>query len=151
MALVKINPTLARFPKNNFFTDSIWNEDFFKPFFNDAVFEKNTPAVNVAERKDAFVLEIAAPGLDKADFKVSLEKDLLTVSVKRETENDQPQEEVTYRRREFTYNHFERTFKLPKSVDSGKIGAKYENGILFLDLPKKEQEIEQPPREIEIG
>ena len=95
------------------------------------------------------MLELAAPGLNKEDFKINLEKDLLSVSVKRETEADNT--DVTYRRREFTFASFERSFKLPKTVDADKIGAKYENGILFLTLPKMEQAIEKPAREIEIG
>ena len=149
MALVKINPALNRFPKGNAFMDGFWNEDYFKPFFNDAIFEKNSPAVNVIENGNNFVLELAAPGLGKEDFKVNLEKDLLTVSATRETESETT--EVNYRRREFSFSNFERAFKLPKTVDTEKIDAKYENGILFLTLPKMEIAIEKPAREIEIG
>ncbi len=96
------------------------------------------PAVNIKEEKDKFVLELAAPGMKKDDFKINLDNYQLTISA--ETRNEKKEKEDSYTRREFVYNSFSRTFTLPKTIDIDKIKADYRNGILDIVLPKKEEE-----------
>lgn len=108
----------------------------------------STPRVNILENKDSWDLSFALPGIKKEDININVEKDLLTVShiVKREEG-----EEFIYNRREFDYSGFERSFNLPDSVDAEKIKAKMENGILTINLPKKDDAIDKGPREIKIS
>ncbi|VAW28728.1 hypothetical protein MNBD_BACTEROID07-1123 [hydrothermal vent metagenome] len=96
------------------------------------------PAVNIKEEKDKFVLELAAPGMKKDDFKINLDNYQLTISA--ETKNEKKEKEDSYTRREFVYNSFSRSFTLPKTIDIDKIKADYRNGILDIVLPKKEEE-----------
>jgi len=98
--------------------------------------KRNVPAVNIYEQDDSFVLELAAPGLSKADFKISLEKHQLTIS-SADIDHEKTAEEKKYRRKEFSFTNFKRTFTLPKSVDTEQIVAKYENGLLILTLNKR--------------
>lgn len=127
----------------------------FDDFFKDVTttvgrdnFAASRPAVNIVENKDGFALELAAPGLTRDDFNVSVEKNTLTISASKETEQD---EEGKYRRREFSYFSFKRSFHLPESIDANNISAKYENGVLSLQLAKKEEAKEKPVRTIEIA
>ena len=96
------------------------------------------PAVNIKEENDKFVLEMAAPGLKKDDFKINLDNYQLTISA--ETKDEKKEKEDNYTRREFIYNSFSRSFTLPKTIDIEKIKADYKNGVLNLVLPKKEEE-----------
>ncbi|MEM6269945.1 MAG: Hsp20/alpha crystallin family protein [Bacteroidota bacterium] len=154
MKIAKFNPR----PNTNFVMDRFFNEDFFKPFFDDEflrpsfrnhVFGATVPFVNIAETTDSFRIEVAAPGQEKDDFKVNLDKNLLKISVKNETNPDASKD--NYRRREFNFSSFERSFRLPETVDRDKIDAKYINGVLNIILPKLEAAIEKPARDIEIG
>lgn len=106
------------------------------------------PAVNVLEKDDAFVIELAAPGLNKADFNIKVENDVLTIAAKKEVT---PKEGEKYTRKEFNYTQFTRTFQLPETVDTTQITAAFENGILTLNLAKKEEAKVQPARAIAIG
>lgn len=134
----------------NFF-DGFFREDAFRPFFKECGPECNhtVPAVNIKETKDGFQIDLAAPGLSKGDFKINLEKEILTISVKQEVATDNEAE--TYRIREFSFNSFERSFRLPKTVDTEGIKARYKSGVLLLTLPKLEEAVEKGPREIEIN
>ncbi|GMT45610.1 MAG: heat-shock protein [bacterium] len=96
------------------------------------------PAVNIKEENDKFVLELAAPGMKKEDFKINLDNYQLTISA--ETKSEKKEKEDSYTRREFVYNSFSRSFTLPKTIDIDKIKADYRNGILDIVLPKKEEE-----------
>lgn len=95
------------------------------------------PAVNVMETPDAFKLEVAAPGFEKTNFQINVENDHLTISGQREDAQPAEGEKVT--RREFRYASFQRSFKLPKTVNHEAIVAVYENGILNITIPKKEE------------
>jgi HSP20 family protein len=107
------------------------------------------PAVNVLESEDSFKIELAAPGLKKEDFKVNIHENTLTISTENKTETE---EKVgKYTRKEFNYASFKRSFTLPKSVDGEKIVASYNDGILGLELPKKEEAKPKEPRLIEIA
>jgi HSP20 family protein len=126
--------------KNNNFSPTIM-DDFFKPWnsWAESGFEKrfSVPSVNITENKDDYKIAIAAPGLDKHDFKIDIGGNLLTVSAEKEEKKDE--KEKTFTRREYNYSSFSRTFTLPDGVNADKIDATYENGELRLSLPKKEE------------
>ena len=103
--------------------------------------------VNIRETKEGYVLDVVAPGLEKSDFKVSLDKNVLTVSAERKTESRQEEEKTV--RREFSFRSFSRSFRLDEGIDAAAIQAKYENGILQLTLPKRE-ELKLVPKDISI-
>jgi HSP20 family protein len=104
--------------------------------------------VNIRETKEGYVLDVVAPGLEKQDFKVSLDKQVLTVSAERRTESRKDDEKTV--RREFSFRSFSRAFRLDEGIDASAIQARYENGILQLTLPKRE-ELKALPKEISIG
>jgi HSP20 family protein len=107
------------------------------------------PAVNIIESKDDFRIEVAAPGLDKADFRINIENHVLTISA--EKEEKQEAKEEHFMRREFNYSTFSRSFTLPDSMDTEKINAKHKDGVLNVIIPKKEEAKEKPARTINIS
>jgi len=117
-------------------------EDFFKPWnerFTGNIWGKmmTVPAVNIVENDDLFRISLAAPGLTKDDFHIHLEGSMLTISCEKEEKKEEKNERMT--RNEYNFTSFERTFTLPEDVNMEKIEAKYENGVLDLMLPKKEE------------
>ncbi len=107
------------------------------------------PSVNIRETADTFDIEVAAPGMDKKDFRITLEGNRLTISSSRD--NTQENTDERYTRREFSYQSFTRSFTLHKDVlDEQSITARYENGLLLLTIPKKEEARQKAPRMIEI-
>ncbi len=136
-------------------------ENFFGRDMND-FFNTNTsaisnvPAVNVVEHQDGFRIEVAAPGLKKEDFKLNLNHNNLSISAYQETQkeeqdnNHRSSDREKYTRREFSYSSFQRTFTLPTSVDADRIQATYTDGILKIEIPKREEAKVKPPRQIEI-
>ncbi|MGI8950868.1 MAG: Hsp20/alpha crystallin family protein [Chitinophagaceae bacterium] len=109
----------------------------------------NVPPVNIYESNDAYVVELVAPGLKKEDFKVNLEKGLLTISYEKKTENENGNKDLKTHRKEFSVTSFKRSFTVEDKIDADKIQAKYENGVLQIHLPKKE-EVKVSPKEITI-
>lgn len=108
------------------------------------------PLVNIRENVDSFEVEMAAPGMEKKDFKVTLEGNTLTISSQKEKEENENSEQ--YSRREFSYQSFVRSFILPKDVVKAEdISARYENGLLLLTVPKQEHVKQKGPRLIEIA
>ncbi|WP_104385453.1 Hsp20/alpha crystallin family protein [Sphingobacterium sp. HMA12] len=108
------------------------------------------PAVNIKENGDTFEVEVAAPGMAKDDFKVTLDGNLLTIASAKEEQNEEHKD--NYTRREFSYQSFQRGFELQKDVvDQDNIQARYENGMLRLTIPKKEEAKQKEPRLIEIS
>ncbi len=137
-------PTVSRFIDDDWNSLFDWNKkDFSFP-------SMTLPAVNVKETKEDFVLEIAAPGMKKEDFKIELKDNILTV--KSDFENEKIEKEgEKYTRKEFSYHSFQRSFNLnDQVVDDAKISAVYQDGILSLTLPKKEEVKEKPARSILI-
>jgi HSP20 family protein len=117
-------------------------EDFFKPWnewFNGGFFGKavSVPAVNITENKDDYKVSVAAPGLKKNDFKIDLEGNMLTISS--EKEESKEDKDARYTRKEYSYSSFRRSFALPEKVNQDKIEASYEDGVLKVMLPKKEE------------
>jgi HSP20 family protein len=144
--------TLMRFSKQNpSLFDRFFENDLFD-WSNRNYSNTNTtlPSVNIKESNEDFEVEVAAPGFTKTDFKIELNHDLLTVSSEKEIENEM-KEGQQFSLREFSYQSFSRSFTLPNSADSEKIGAKYENGILRIIIPKKEEARPKPARQIAIA
>ena len=134
MTVVKLNNR----PANGFnLLDNFFNElpTFFKDDFGTKA--QDFIPVNVKETKDAYELEIVAPGFEKNDFNINLEKKYLTVSAERKTETENKSEKQI--RREYSYHSFKRSFTIDEKVDAEKIDAKYVNGVLTLNLPRKEE------------
>lgn len=134
--------------------DPIFMNDFMEKTWLDLLHNKKPgenktiPAVNIIETEEEFRIEIAAPGMSKKDFNINVENDKLMVSsdlAKEEKEGE------TYSRREFNYASFQREFNFPNElVDENKINATYEDGILHIVLPKKEESKPKPSRNIEV-
>jgi HSP20 family protein len=114
-------------------------DDYFKPwkdFFDingGRTFTATVPAVNITEEKEQYKILVAAPGMDKDDFKINIENDVLTISAETEEEEETPT------RQEYNYSSFSRSFRLPASIVKDKVEAKYKDGILKLYLPKTEE------------
>jgi HSP20 family protein len=108
------------------------------------------PSVNIKESIEDFEVDLAAPGFGKNDFKIELNHDLLTISSEKKVDNE-TNDGQQFTCREFSYQSFSRSFTLPNTADSEKIGAKYENGILRLIIPKKEEAKPKPARQIAIS
>ena len=96
------------------------------------------PSVNIMENTDEFKVEVAVPGFDKGDFKIELDHDVLTISSEKQVENES-KEDVHFSKHEFSYQSFTRSFTLPHTADSERIDASYDKGILFVNIPKKEE------------
>ena len=108
------------------------------------------PSVNIKENTDEYIVEVAAPGFDKKDFNIEVENDTLIISSEKKINNEEKEDErVT--KREFSYQSFTRSFALPVLVEREKIKAKYDNGILNILIPKKEEAKPKPPKRIEIS
>lgn len=110
---------------------------------------KSTPAVNIYENNERFEIEIAAPGLDKEDFKIDLKDEYLMVySEKKDKKEEKEKGKVV--RTEFRYSTFQRSFALPKNIDVSAINATHKNGILKIELPKRVEQKDNNTRQIEI-
>jgi HSP20 family protein len=108
------------------------------------------PATNITENDQAFHLEMAVPGRSKEDFKINLEKDILTISAEhRKSEKSEEQEQQAFQMREFNQGDFCRSFSLPEAIDKDSIKAEYVNGILMITLPK--MEVVKTSKEIEVA
>jgi len=126
-------------------------DEIFKPDWNGGIqnFNTSVPAVNIKESETDFKLEVVAPGLKKEDFNIEIDQRTLSISSQLQTETEENNEK--YSRKEFTLNSFKRTFNLPETVNFDAIEANYENGILNLRLPKREEALPKPKRLIEIA
>ena len=133
--------TLVKFNNGQKNVVNPWLSDVFDSLINDSRlndrFVNKVPAVNIAETENEFHIELAVPGLKKDDFKISLEKHVLSVSAEKKTEN--VDESKKYSKREYSYNSFVRSFTLPETADSAKIDAEYTDGVLKLNVAKKEE------------
>ena len=149
MSLIKRNGLLpATFPA--LFDDFFGRELFNWGNSNFSSTSTTVPSVNIRENAEAFEVEVAAPGMQKSDFQIRLEGNTLMISSLREHQEEKKEE--NYSRREFSYQSFQRSFLLPKDVvDEDGISARYENGLLQLTIPKKEEARKKEPRLIAIG
>ena len=128
--------------------DEFLGWDLLSDFFD---FETgiSVPAVNIVEGKDDFRIELAAPGLDKKDFQIDVQNNMLIISSERQMEEEKKDEK--FMRREFSYSSFRRSFSLPQSVDNEKISASHKDGVLTIIIPKREEAREKPARKISIN
>jgi len=149
MTLVKRNnnyyPTFPSF-FDNFFNRNLMDWENWN--YSDT--NTTIPAVNVKEDNDKFQIEVAAPGMKKEDFRLKLENNVLTISSEKKDEKEVKKE--NYSRKEFSYQSFQRSFNLPEGqIQSENITAKYNDGILIIELPKREEVKPQPLKEITIS
>ena len=149
MSLIKFNNRRRLFPswtneglKNFLSSDDFFNNDFFEE-------DSLMPAMNVKEHDDDFEIEFAAPGFNKKDFEVTIDENILNVCGEKKHEVEEKEEDFT--RKEFSYNSFKRSITLPKSVNTDQeVKATYKNGILKLNLLKKEEAKTQQPKKVEV-
>jgi HSP20 family protein len=145
MTLIRNNSFLPRL-----FDDFLMRDLHNWDQLNNASRSTTLPSVNIVETPENFLVEMAVPGMKKQDFQLELDNEILKITSSKQEENELDQDH-RYLRREFSYQSFERTFSLPKSVvDQSKIEAKYQDGILRLMIPKREEAKAQAPRKIII-
>ncbi len=144
MTLVKYQPG---FPS---LFDRLFDDEFdFWNRRNFALTQTTMPSVNIKETSEGFEVEVAAPGFDKNDFNIEVDNDVLTISSEKQEEQEVKEDEK-FTKREFNYQSFTRSFTLPETVNGDKITAKYDNGILKINIPKKEEAKPKPARQIKI-
>ncbi len=153
--------TLKRYGEENLFPtfNSNLNDLFDMPFFNSPFFDTSSmwkdrslsrvPATNISETDKEFIVELAAPGMNKNDFHVDVDNNLLEIKVEKEEKANI--EKAQYTRREYDYSAFYRSFNLPETIQADNIKAEYENGILRVHLPKAEIAKKKPIKEISIS
>lgn len=132
-----------------------WMPDIFNDFFDNTWMERpkaTCPAINVLETPEAYQLELAAPGMTKADFDIHLDEDGdLVINMEKKVDAKHEQEKGHYVRREFSYSKFQQTMLLPEDSDREKISAKVENGVLTVNMPKvKKVEVEKARKQITV-
>ena len=144
MTLARLSDNLFPSLIDNFFEGNLMNWNF-------ASENSTMPAVNIKETDNEYLIDVAAPGLKKGDFKVNYDNGRLTISSEKKAEHEEKDSErIT--RKEFSYQSFQRTFSVPEDiVNAEKIGAKYEDGILHVTLPKYEEAKPKPAKEIKIS
>jgi HSP20 family protein len=140
----RLFPSLRNdFRANRFFMPDLF--DFDDDLFNT---DMTIPPANIIENQNNYRLDLSVPGMKKDDFKVDIEDGILTISSEKEEENNQ--DDKNYRRREFSYSSFSRSFTLSDNMDENNINAKYDNGMLHITIPKKEVTVSKPKKEISI-
>ncbi|MCE3227552.1 MAG: molecular chaperone Hsp20 [Bacteroidetes bacterium] len=132
------------FLANRFFMPRLFDLD--DDFWNSGV---NTPPANISETDKEYQLELSVPGVKRDDIKIDVEDGMITVSSEKEEESKD--ENKGYKRREFSYSSFSRSFQLPDNIDENNINAKYEDGMLCLTIPKKETAVSKPRKQIKIS
>ncbi len=139
------------FPELPALFDDFLTRDLFQLPFQATSKGNSIPAVNVKETESAFELEMAAPGMEKKDFKVELDQNTLVISAEKENKTEEKSEDGKYSRREFSYQSFKRSFNLPEDlVKSEEINANYKDGILHIMVPKKEPSKAKITKQISI-
>ena len=139
-------PTISRRSFRPFYMPNLFDDDFFSVIPNRTSL---TPAVNIRESEKNYILDLAIPGLDKKDLKIDINEDVLTISS--ETKNETEESSDGYKRKEFSFSTFTRSFWIPENVEREKIEANYKDGILSVELPKQEEEKNKITREVKIS
>ncbi|MBS1510303.1 MAG: Hsp20/alpha crystallin family protein [Bacteroidetes bacterium] len=134
-SLAKVNERMPLFFDDFFFKP--WNEWFD----NNGLMSRTmkVPAVNITEKKDEFLVSLAAPGLKKEDFNIDVDDNMLTISCEKEENKEEKEKDKKFSRREYSYASFSRSFTLPEEINKEKIEAVYQDGILKIALPRKEE------------
>ena len=143
-------PSIYSTNRNHGFFPSLFN-DFFNDSFLMPQFHSTSPAINVSEDEKGYQVEIAAPGMTKEDFKISLAGDDIVISMEKKLDNKDETKDKKYIRREFSYSKFEQRLMLPDNVERNRISARMTDGVLNIDIPKMApQEKAQECHSIEI-
>ncbi len=136
---------------NRSYVPAYWDDFFNDSFFNtcSAPAEKSaSPSVNVIENDQSFLIEVSVPGVAQKDLNINMENDVLTIST--EQKEQEESKNTRYLRREFSLTSFKRNFQLPETIDAEEVSARYEEGILIVELPKKEEVVQKVSRQIEV-
>lgn len=148
--LVRQNATL--FPSLPSLLEDFFSRDWADSTLANRTYSATLPAVNVRETNEDYIIEVAAPGMKRNEFKVELDNNVLTISSQREEKHEEHDESRNYTRREFNYQSFQRSFTLPENkVEGEKIAARYVDGILHITVPKKDDAKVKPIKQITIG
>jgi HSP20 family protein len=139
-------PTITRRSFRPFYMPNLFDDDFFPVTTNRTGL---MPAVNIREDEKKYFLDLAVPGIDRKDLKIDINDDVLTISS--ESKNESEESKDGYKRKEFSYSSFCRSFYIPENVDREKIEASYKEGILSIGLPKQEEEKNKVSRQISIS
>jgi HSP20 family protein len=126
--------------------DRLFNADKFHRNFSET--NSSSPLVNIKQAEDKYSVEMSVPGFDKNDFNIELNENELIISS--EKEENKEQEGEKYTRKEFSYQSFRRSFTLPETVDGDKISAQYKDGVLYVDIPKREEAKPKLPKQIAV-
>ena len=130
------NSPIDRFFGNDFF--DLWNGDKLETL----------PSLNITEEKNNYLIELAAPGLKKEDFNIDVQGNVVTISCDKETEHET--NETDFLRREYDFTSFSRSFTLPETADPNKIHAKYIDGVLHLEIPKRPETLKEKTQKIKV-
>lgn len=139
-------PTIMRRSFRPFYMPNFFDDDFLPSLSSRT---SSMPAVNIKEDEKNFVLDLAVPGMDKKDLKIDINEDVLTISS--EVQNETSEERDGYKKKEFNYSSFCRSFYIPENVNRDKIEANYKDGILTVTLPKMQEEKKNLSRQISIS
>jgi HSP20 family protein len=139
-------PTITKRSFRPFYMPNLFDDDFF-PVVSNRI--STMPAVNISEDEKYFKLELAIPGIDKKDLKIDINEDVLTISS--ETKNESEESKEGYKRKEFSYSSFCRSFYIPENVNRDNIEANYKDGVLSVALPKQEEEKNKITRQVSIS
>lgn len=132
------------------FNDEFLGNELLSSFFDNDDTRNTLPSANIKEDKDSFTIEVAAPGFNKQDFKINLNSSTLEISGEKKADCSNKHDKKSLRK-EFHYEAFSRSFTLPDTVDAEKIKASYTDGILNIEIPKREEAKVKPERQIEIA
>ena len=141
-------PTITTRSFRPFYMTNFFDGEF-SPMLSNNNARSTMPAVNIREDDKNYVLDFAIPGFDKKDLKIDMNEDVLTISS--EVKNESEENKDGYKRKEFSYSAFSRSFYIPENVDREKIGANYKDGVLTVSLPKQEEEKNKISKTIEIS
>lgn len=139
-------PMITRRSYKPFLWSSLFDDDFFPVAPGRST---SMPAVNIREDEKRFTLDLAVPGIDKKDLKIEINEDVITISSEQKVEKEESRDD--FKRREFSYTSFCRSFYLPENVNKEKIEANYRDGILSVVLPKEEEEKTKLSRQVSIS
>jgi len=152
----EMSPTFSSLPSlmdEFFFTDPLFKSgsDWIADYHSGRSLGTTLPAVNIHETGDEFVLEVAAPGMKKQDFKVECSGNQLQISYNHKEEKTDGQQNSDYWRREFNFESFNRSFQLPETANAEKVHAQYQDGILKVTVAKHDEARKKPAREIAVN
>ena len=139
-------PTITRRSFRPFYMPDLFDDDFLPVLSNRT---NSMPSVNIREDEKFYNLELAVPGIDKKDLKIDINEDVLTVSS--EARNESEESRDGYKRKEFSYSSFSRSFYIPENVNRDKIEANYKDGVLTVGLPKQEEDKNKISRQVSIS